>query len=433
MEGYLVRNTCPFSKEQVEIQMQSDEVLKRGLLLVGGARQGKTNVIKKIASDILDKKAPEDIVVFLDVKGDYYETFFQKGDMVFAPTNKSCIWNFFEELKILPFNYELDAKIREIIEYLFYGQESTKEPFWTNAAKLITYCFIMYMLMEADENDDDSNLNHKRLCQIIDGELEDVNNGKDDISNVYDSYRTILNSYDKFRAMGIFLPPLDSGSNMGGSIITEIIVMRQKLFIGAFGEEKTHQGQFYISSGTLSMLSNSKVLFLEYNPNYQNSCSTVFRCFIDMLIGTYLDTRNKKGKLYLIFDEIAVLPELNKLDYALNLGAQAGIRVLAGLQEIEQLRHSYQSNPHRANVIIGAFQNAIIFNSDVETIEYMQKRFGEALVRRIVTRAGGGIGYSEPMKVPTIEKYEFGELGVGDTIVSFFGKKAFKFHFPFYS
>ena len=52
MEGYLVKNTCPFSREQVEIEMQSDKILKRGLLFVGGARQGKTSVIKKIASDM---------------------------------------------------------------------------------------------------------------------------------------------------------------------------------------------------------------------------------------------------------------------------------------------------------------------------------------------------------------------------------------------
>ncbi|MBR4026475.1 MAG: type IV secretion system DNA-binding domain-containing protein [Lachnospiraceae bacterium] len=431
IDGYLVRNTSPLSIRQIERQMQSDAILKKGLLFVGGARQGKTNVMRKVVSDIFDNKEDEDAVVFLDVKGDYYSTFFQEGDMVLDLLDDSCIWNVFEELKMLPFGYELDAKVREIIEYLFYGQQSEKEPFWTNAAKLITYCFMMYLLMEAEENNDDSNLNHEALCRMIDGELGYINEDSE-LEDIYNTYRRILNTYEKFQAIQVFLPPLETGSNMGGSIITEIIVMRQKLFLGTFGTRKTRANQQYISSGTLPMLSNSKVLFLEYNPTYQMSCACVFRCFIDMLIATYLDARTYKGKLYLVLDEIALLPELNRLAQALALGAQAGIRVIAGLQEIEQIKQNYRSNPHQANVIIGAFQSVIMFHSDTETVSYMQKRFGEALVSRKFIRAGGGVGFTEPVKVQTIESYEFAELTTGDAIVSFEGSRAFKIHFPRY-
>lgn len=425
LDGYLVGTSPVMRNSEIERKLCSDDVLKKGVLFAGSARQGKTNVMMKETSDILNSLQNNDVALILDVKGDYKKAFFQNGDIVISPTENSFIWNIFDELKIMPFGNELDNKIREIVEYLFYGQASAKEPFWTNSAKIITYCLIMYLLLEADSNDDDSNLNHHELCKLIDGvsgEAEDI----------YGNYIAILNSYSRFQSANLFLPPVENGL-MGPSVLTEILVMKQRMFNATFGEKKLRNNQSYISPGVIPRMAGQKVIFLEFNQIFRNTCIPVYRYFVDMLITEYLGNQNvTQGKLFLILDELAMLPELNNLSFALSLGAGLGIRVVAALQDIEQIRHNYQRNPHNAEVLLGAFQSQIIFKSSQNTLEYFQRMLGKALVQRIFIRPGGGIGYTEPTEINTVEMHEMQRLGIGQAIVHFSGENAFIKKFPLY-
>jgi hypothetical protein len=428
LDGYLVRNNPELNNEIIEKKLCSDDILKKGVLFVGSSRQGKTNVMIKTTSDILSSMNDNDVMVIFDVKGDYKGAFYMSGDIVLSPTEDDFIWNIFEELKNIPFGNDLDLKIRETVEYLYYGQTSASEPFWGNAAKIITYCFIMYLLLEADINDDDSNLNHYALCQLIDG--TDRRNA--DAYEIYNSYVKILNSYDKFSAANLFLPPLESG-NMGPGVMTEVMIMRQRMFsTKSFGDKIRRKNQFYISPGIIPKLGRKKMVFLEYNPEYSKTCTPVFRCFIDMIISEYLNTNNKNGKLYLMLDELAVLPELQKLSFALTLGAGPGIRVMAAFQTIEHIRDIYQSHPHNANVLIGAFQSQVVFNSDIDTLQYFQKLLGKAQVQRMYIKPGGGIGYTSSIQVDTVEIQRLQQLKVGQALVHFSGEQAFIKKFPIY-
>lgn len=422
ISGSIVSQNTPLPINILESFMQSDGILQKGLLFVGGAGQGKTNVMAKVAADILQNADSEDVVVFFDVKGDYQEKFYQQGDFLLSPTNDQFLWNLFEDLKILPFGAELENRVFETVNYLFAGQQSAKDPFWVNAAKQITYCLILHMLFEADENDNDSKLNHREFCRLIDQD--------------YKSYREILMSNEKFRSAADFLPSADSGSNMGFSIITEILVMKQRMFLGAFGKKRVRSSQYYISPVAFPLYSNagnSKVLFLAFNPQYKESCAPVFRYFLDMMLAAYSNpNRTFHGRLYLILDELALLPELNRLDQALTFERQCGVRVMAGLQDIEQIRHNYQENPHRANVILGAFQSIVAFKGNNESIEFVQKTLGNAEIQKRYIRAGGGIGWMEPKKVETVERYEFNNLERGEAIVHLADVNPFKIHFPLY-
>ena len=430
IDGYLVKHIQGMPITEIENNLQSDDILKKGLLFVGGARQGKTNVMMKLTSDIISSLNSHDVLVILDVKGDYKEAFFQEGDVILSPTDDSCLWNIFEELKIIPFGDELDARVQEIVEYLYYGFNSQKDPFWTNAAKIITYCLIMYLLYEADSSDDDTNLNHFELCNLIDGVVND-DSDEDSVIDAYENYRRIMNSYSRFQTAQLFLPPIESGM-MGPGVITEIIVMRQRLFRAAFGKKKVRSDQLYISPGIISRFNAPLIVFLEFDQRARATCTPVFRYFIDMLISEYTGKSNIKGYLYLMLDELAVLPELENLSRALSLGAGRGIRVVAALQEIEQIRNNYQEHPHDAEVLIGSFQNQVIFNSDVKTAKYFQEIFDKAIIQRIFTKPGGGIGYTEPVEVNSIDVRDFQNLEVGQAVVHFSGKKAFIKKFPIY-
>ena len=435
ISGSIASQNSKLPIDSLEEKLCSDYVTQRGLIFIGGARQGKTNVILKVCSDIFNQAKKGDLIVFFDVKGDYSRIFYEDGDLYLSPLENKYLWNIFEDFKGLPPGNLLEYRVKETIEYLFVGMESEREPFWTNSAKLILYCFIMYMLMDADIKGDTSTLNHYNLSLLIDGEMEKCRKRNDkDAKDCYDSYREILQSNINFRSVAAMLPKKEINAAMGYSIITEILAMRDKIFVGSFRGKKHMNDQVYISPCYLP--SNKKgpaVLFLKYNERYHDVCAPIFRCFVDMLIASYLEGVGcRGGKLYLVLDELASLPELRRLGQALELGPQYGIRVIAGLQTVEQMRLNYSRTPNAANVILGGFQNTVAFKSDAETVNFLCERFGTALVQRVYTRAGGGIGYTEPSVVHSVEAYDLLTLSQGQAVVALEGEKPFILQFPLY-
>jgi len=405
----------------------SDQILEKGLLFLGAAGQGKTNVMRKLADCILTKLSPQDVVVFFDVKGDYLKTFYQQGDRVLSPEKTNDIWNLFEDLQGV-YGIELNNRVNEIVEYLYAGQIS-KEPFWTNAAKIITKCFILYLLYQALIQQDNSMLNHAALCELINGNCHNDN----ELENGYETYRKILNSNENFKYAGMFLPPAENGIAMGFGVITEILVMKARMFSGLFGSKVTSPQQRYLSPFSFAQNTAGNVLFLEYPPQYQEASSYVFRYFIDMLIMYRMEYGPKNnGKTYFFLDEIALLPNLKRLDQATALGRGLGIRVIAGLQEMEQLRKNYNENPHLADVVLNSFQNIVTFKCDHDSIQFVQKQMGTAVVQKKYLRAGGGVALGNPESVPAAEAYEFQSLSRGESIIVLDGENPFRFRFDRY-
>ena len=99
----------------------------------------------------------------------------------------------------------------------------------------------MYLLLEADSNDDDTKLNHKELCNLIDGLSGDAD-------DIYDNYLNVINSYRRFKSASLFLPPIDSGL-MGPGVITEILVsiIKYSRYLRYSGHYITTSLSFYIT------------------------------------------------------------------------------------------------------------------------------------------------------------------------------------------
>lgn len=138
------------------------------------------------------------------------------------------------------------------------------------------------------------------------------------------------------------------------------------------------------------------------------------------------------GRLYLILDELAALPTLRRLDQALEFGRGFQVRVVAGLQNVDQLRENYRENPHLANVILGSFQSIVAFHSDSNTAQFVKEKLGNARVSPVYTVLGGGVAYGPPETVPVLEPRLLLRLGMGDAVVALWGNEPFKFHFPLY-
>jgi hypothetical protein len=440
ISGQLVSQNRVPSVSEVEEVLQSDDILKTGLLFLGGARQGKTNVMTKVFFDIMQKRQLEDTVVFFDIKGDYRKLFYRAdwpSDILLSPRSDACLLNLFEGLTDLVGVHDdlLSLRVSEITEYLFRGQTGGSDPFWVNSAKMVVRCIILYMVYEASM-DPTYPLNHATFCSILDGRY--FNNDYTALA-LYDQYREILLSYDRFRASATFFEPIDPDhpGQMGNSIIAEILTMRGEIFQGSFEKGKEWVGQRYISPNTLTQHNEGRVLFLEVDTEFDRCCKPLFSLFLDMLIASYVSQKDteRRGKLYLFLDEFAMLPPCRRLGEALNFGAGPGIRVIGGLQMVDQVRQMYPE-PGAANTLLGGFQNLVVFHCDHESIKMTQDRLGGAFVQSVYRKAGGGIGYSEPRNVPSAEEHEFADLRVGEAIVRLQTAgdmgRPFRIHFPLY-
>jgi hypothetical protein len=65
----------------------------------------------------------------------------------------------------------------------------------------------------------------------------------------------------------------------------------------------------------------------------------IYRTLFDSAIKEVLsrETNHKKGNVYFIIDEFRLLPYLQFFDNAINFGREKGLKIIAGLQSVEQL------------------------------------------------------------------------------------------------
>ena len=123
-----------------------EELLSRHMMLLGGIGTGKTNAFYQIISQLRKGMTEQDIMIVFDTKGDFYQSFYQPGDVVISNDATACgpdgpdYWNIFNELEL---GEDMEVAINEISTTLFAQRlKNTTQPFFPNAAKAgnSTYC-----------------------------------------------------------------------------------------------------------------------------------------------------------------------------------------------------------------------------------------------------------------------------------------------------
>ena len=83
-----------------------------------------------------------------------------------------------------------------------------------------------------------------------------------------------------------------------------------------------------------------------------------------------------------------MLPHLQHIDDGVNFGRGLGVKIIAGLQSIEQLFEIYQES--RGKNIAAGFSTIFAYhNTDPSTIEYLTKAYGDYEWREEYTTADG--------------------------------------------
>jgi hypothetical protein len=69
----------------------SDDLLSKHILFLGSIGTGKTNGIFQIVSQLRNRISSNDVMIIFDTKGDFYDTFYRKGDIVIATMKKQQV------------------------------------------------------------------------------------------------------------------------------------------------------------------------------------------------------------------------------------------------------------------------------------------------------------------------------------------------------
>ena len=82
----------------------SEDMLGRHFMLLGGIGTGKTNAFSQIIRQLRQSMREDEIMIIFDTKGDFYQEFYQPGDIVISNDTtatgsaRTDYWNIFNEI-----------------------------------------------------------------------------------------------------------------------------------------------------------------------------------------------------------------------------------------------------------------------------------------------------------------------------------------------
>ena len=387
----------------------SDTQLSKNLLLLGGTGSGKTNAINTLLSQIRCQMTVDDIMLVFDAKGDFAQRFFdpEKGDAILGNSpgwsEKSVKWNVYREV-LVDGNQERNVSLNcgEIARSLFEGNKSEQQPFFSNAARGVFSAFLKAMVRDGQPD----TLNNKDILDYF-------------IKADETDYEALWSSSPDMRFIRMYLGDCKNLQALG--VIAEILVMLQDMFVGVFGDV----GDFSIREFIRNK--GGRTLFLEYDLALGQTLAPLYSLLVDLALQETLSSASRRGKVWVILDELKLTPRLRHMDDAVNMGRSMGMRVLAGLQSVTQLYDMYGEQKGRA--ITAGFCSLLAFRAnDAATREFVVEHFGTNILNETILTAKGNA--VERRDGHTVEDWDLSALYPGDAVIGMDGFPPFKFHFP---
>lgn len=181
----------------------------------------------------------------------------------------------------------------------------------------------------------------------------------------------------------------------------------------------------------------AKTLFVEYDMSIGETLSPIYRLLFDLALKEALG-RNKldvnnpkantpKGNVYLICDEFKLLPHLQHIEDGVNFGRSLGVKIIAGIQSIEQLYEIYGESKGR-NIAAG-FSSVLAFKAnDTSTREFVSSLYGKNIVLEQY-RSSNNTLVEEKREGKTVEDWDMNNLDLGQAVVGLPFEKPFIFQF----
>ena len=382
-------------------------LLSRHMVLLGGIGTGKTNTFNQIITQLRESMTNDDVMIILDTKGDFYNTFYRPGDIVISndgtatgPNGKDY-WNIFNEIE---HDEHMEENIVEIAKSLFHQKlEKTNQPFFPNAAKDLFSAILTHFTRHPELK-----ANNKTLRQFLDG-------------SPTAEIREMLKQHDDLKAMVSYI--FDDRSPQTQGVISELQQLSREIFLGNFKQE-----------GTLSMRNivrnkGGKFVFIEYDLGIGSMLSPIYSLLFDLAIKEALCRKKSEGNVYFITDEFSLIPNLQHVDDAVNFGRSLGVKFMIGIQNIDQVYENYGEN--RARSLLSGFLTSICFRvNDGKSKEYIRELHGVNRKKEIYMASVQGRGIVESLRdANVVEDWDITRLGIGQAIIGFPGMPPFIFQF----
>ena len=390
----------------------TEEMLSKHLLLVGGTGSGKTNLFYHIVKQLKRKLTKDDVMLIFDSKGDFHKKFFATGDIVIGNSVQyrkgSDKWSIYEEIIADGGDRVAVAQnTQEICKSLFAEriEKNSNNPFFPNAARDLLSSMITALVRNGIA------FNNKDLKNYID-------------STPVDDLRLLLSAHKDLAAVASYIGS-KSGSQAQG-VLSEMYSVTRDILTGVFADVGSFSMRQFVRN------KGGRTAFIEYDLAIGDILSPIYTLLFDLALKEALGRTATQGNVYLVADELKLLPNLRHLEDGINFGRSLGVKILAGLQSIDQLNANYPNEAKARNAVTG-FSSIFAFQSnDSNTREYVSKLFGRNLILETFAEANGIRKY-EKREGYMVEDWDLAALSVGEAIVGLPSVAPFKFKFDLYS
>lgn len=398
--------------------MRIDEgILSKHILLLGGTGCGKTNVFYHLVSQLKQNLSPKDVMIIFDTKGDYYNHFGEKQDLLIGNSSiyssASCKWNIFKEILADGWEDEkVEVNTQEIAWSIFRDAiNKSKDPFFPNAARDIFAAVLLCMLKNGKDNIDyrKESFYNKELKRAFDE------------STILD-IKSMLETQPSLASVISYIGDGTNGQALG--VYADLLASFRQIFTGVFAEKGIFSIRNFVKE------KGAKTLFIEYDLSIGNILSPMYSLLFDLALKEALGRSNNEGNVYLICDEFRLLPYLQHIEDGVNFGRSLGVKIVAGLQSINQLTEVY--GEYRGKNILSGFSSIFAFKAnDVYTREYITSYHGKNIVLEKYKTITNSI-HEEKRNANTVEDWDMLDLKIGEAIIGFPFSKPFKFQFDLY-
>lgn len=389
--------------------------LSTHILTTGGTGSGKTNVIFEITRQIKRQLTADDVMIIFDTKKDYL-TLRDGRDLVISNSledkYENFAWNIFMEIVADGWEKEAIEINADEIANLIFGEsiESSQSPFFPKAAKDIFAAILKGITFAGIDNKEHrvKYMNNDALRKY----LSKVN------------ARMLCEFLSKYPELcGVLKYIGDGSSEQALGVLAELEETTGQLFRKSFGLD----GRFAVRKFVKER--GARTLFVEYDLSSGSVFVPMYSVLFDMFLKQSLCNSNR-GKVYLVCDELKLLPHLLHLEDALNFGRSIGVNVIAGIQSMEQLYEVYGEIGGR-NIASG-FQTTICFHTNNKaTREYICGIHGSNYTA--IQHTGASNNLQESIRDGyAVEDWEVVNLNQGEAIVGLPFEKPIKFKFERY-
>lgn len=389
----------------------TEDILSKHILLVGGTGSGKTNLFYHMVKQLQSRLSSNDVMLIFDSKGDFHKKFFKTGDVVIGNSAQyrktSEYWNIYEEVTADGKDFvSVFQNTQEICKSLFSNliEKNSSNPFFPMAACDLLASIIIALIRSgvAPNNED--------LKNYID-------------STDIDGIRNLISSYKGLAAVASYIGKGSGAQSQG--VLSEMYSVTRDILSGVFAESGDFSMRKFIRN------KGGKTAFIEYDLSIGDVLSPVYTLLFDLALKEALGRTASEGNVYLIADELKLLPNLRHLEDGINFGRSLGVKILAGLQSIDQLNANYDNETKAKNAVSGFSSVFAFLQNDYSTREYVSQLMGKNLIMETFTEANGTVHY-EKREGFVAEDWDLTSLSVGEAIVKMPGNQPFKYKFDLY-